>query len=341
MTSQSKSKVSIIIPVFNAEKYVKETLDSVCRQSYENIEVIVVNDGSTDQSMKILNGYHTDKKIKIISIKNSGVSVARNVGIENAKGEYITFVDSDDTIEKYMIEKLVDAIESGDYGMAICGIKMCYYKKHRVKKVDVIPHANSVKTKKQFDDTFHDLYESKSYMSPWAKLYRRDIIETYNIRFSPNVKIGEDMLFNFDFLTYRYTSKVIKQALYNYRIDAGEKSLSKDYTKGRINNNFCLLQNSVEFIEKNKIMDRKAYCSVLVYFYVSTLLVIQGYLYDLKECRNVINEVKQRIDQNHILKLEGRKEWRVVIYQWAFSRKSPCIVWGLSWLRMLIKKIIR
>lgn len=100
-------KVSIIIPVYNVEKYIRQCLESVINQTYKNIEIIVINDGTKDGSMKIVEEYLEDKRIKIINKNNGGLSSARNKGIEEATGEYIYFLDSDDWIEKDTIEVLV------------------------------------------------------------------------------------------------------------------------------------------------------------------------------------------------------------------------------------------
>ena len=114
------SKVSIIIPVYNVEKYLKKCLDSVINQTYKDIEIICVNDGSKDGSENILKEYATkDSRIKIIEKKNGGLSSARNAGLDVASGEYCYFVDSDDWIELNTIEKLTDIILSNDVDVVV------------------------------------------------------------------------------------------------------------------------------------------------------------------------------------------------------------------------------
>ena len=115
--------ISIIIPVYNVEKYLNKCLNSVIEQTYKNIEVILIDDGSTDNSGKICDEYaKNDIRIKIIHQQNGGVSTARNNGLEHATGKYITFVDSDDYIEKEMIETMAKKIMKKNADIVICGV---------------------------------------------------------------------------------------------------------------------------------------------------------------------------------------------------------------------------
>ena len=123
-TDTVKNLVSIIIPVYNTEAYLGYCLNSVVSQTYRQIEVILVNDGSTDDSLTICHNYaNIDNRISIISIENSGVSNARNVGLEAAKGEFVQFVDSDDVMRTDMVERFVQYMEVYQVDMAICGFE--------------------------------------------------------------------------------------------------------------------------------------------------------------------------------------------------------------------------
>lgn len=113
--------VSVIIPVYNQEKYLRKCLDSVCNQSLQNIEVICVNDGSTDNSKEILENYaKQDSRIHILSQKNQGAGAARNLGMQVARGKYLSFLDSDDIFEPLMLETMVRAIEKDDADVLVC-----------------------------------------------------------------------------------------------------------------------------------------------------------------------------------------------------------------------------
>lgn len=116
-------KVSIIVPVYNAEKVLRRCLDSILNQSYKDFELIVINDGSKDKSIKIINEYkEKDNRVKVIDNKNNGVSETRNIGIKASVGEYIQFIDSDDYIEPYMIEETLIKIEENKADSIITGL---------------------------------------------------------------------------------------------------------------------------------------------------------------------------------------------------------------------------
>lgn len=118
-------KVSVVVPVYNAEKYLGYCINSILSQTYSNIELILVNDGSTDSSISICNNYALiDDRVKVINIKNSGVSYARNMGIKCASGYYLQFVDSDDVISSNMIETLVQSMELYGKDLVLCGMNL-------------------------------------------------------------------------------------------------------------------------------------------------------------------------------------------------------------------------
>lgn len=124
MPKQINKKISVVIPIYNTEKFLVKTLDSVINQTYKNLEIICVNDGSTDNSLNILTSYaKNDFRIKIINKPNSGLSDARNTGIDAASGEYIAFVDSDDYIDKDFYEKLMESIQKSGADVAMTSTK--------------------------------------------------------------------------------------------------------------------------------------------------------------------------------------------------------------------------
>lgn len=201
-------KFSIIIPVYNVEKYLSKCLDSVIGQTYKNIEIICINDGSTDNSLEILKTYaQKDKRIKIINQTNQGVSIARNNGIDNATGDYILFVDSDDWIELNTCEIL--NAELGN------------------KFQDLIIFNHSVVTKKTIRPT---KYLGGNKFALWAACYKTDIIKNNNIKFPENIKISEDHFFKYNFLYYARKIKYIDKYLYFYNL-TNENSATKDYKK--------------------------------------------------------------------------------------------------------------
>lgn len=205
--------VSIIIPVYNGEKYIKTCVESVRRQTYTNIEIILVNDGSTDNSLRICQEYcDLDERILIVNQENSGVSTARNNGIKKASGDKIVFVDADDWVEDNYVQSMLEYNSDGSF--LICGFskvekdksKYSYYKRN--KQIDV-PKAYRTICRNQF-----------IWNIPWNKLYDRNVIMKNDIRFDPSVKVGEDLLFNFEYIMLADIKSVfyIAEPLYNYRI---------------------------------------------------------------------------------------------------------------------------
>lgn len=175
--------VSIIVPIYNTQRYLKKCLDSICNQSFSNIEILLVNDGSTDESLSIITEYEKmDNRLSVIDHNNAGVSVARNIGLNKAKGDYVLFIDSDDWIEKDMVETLVNnAILSHS------DIACCQYDKSVRNDISKFEVWNQEKTLKEF------IIHKKINGSLVNKLIKRELID--RIRFDPKIKYGEDALF--------------------------------------------------------------------------------------------------------------------------------------------------
>lgn len=214
--------ISVIVPVYNCEEKLNRCVESVLNQSYKELEVILVNDGSTDGSLKICNQYgQTDFRIKVVDKENAGVSAARNTGIEYAQGEYIQFVDSDDFIEKDMCKTLVKAMEESAADMVLSGF--C----HRYLNEDIIKvpgqEIGGMLNSKDFAECFLELYHQGFLNMPWNKLYKRDLV---NEKFPENLSLGEDLLFNLKYLEKAEKIAVVKEPLYYYIQERGNTNLS-------------------------------------------------------------------------------------------------------------------
>lgn len=202
--------ISVIIPVYNREDCIWRCIQSIREQSYRNLEIIIIDDGSTDKSGVICERLQKeDTRILVFHQKNQGVSAARNYGIRVANGKYIQFVDSDDTIEKYMCEKLVKRQKETDADMVICGYNLI-----KKGKIEHIEATNSF---------FVDLgcfvgefaYYLKNFLlhNPWNKLYLREKIK---IPFDVNYFAGEDLLFNMEYLRDCTSIAGLRDVMYNY-----------------------------------------------------------------------------------------------------------------------------
>lgn len=183
--------VSIICPVYNAESYLSQTLKSILTQTYKNIELIIVDDGSTDRSLDLCKKEaETDSRIKVFHTENQGVSHARNYAMEQAQGEYISFVDSDDLIKPVMIEKLMDAIRVTSKKIAICD----YWNGKRHSLSEFIKYCtveNPIIEKVDFDKyRFTNKY---THTVIWGGIYEHELIR--NMKFCSQLYVGEDTLF--------------------------------------------------------------------------------------------------------------------------------------------------
>lgn len=202
-----KTKVSIIIPVYNCEKFLQKCLDSIVNQTLQEIEIICINDGSTDNSGRILEEYN-DKRIKIINKENGGQSSARNIGIDIAKGEYIGFVDSDDWVDLDFFEKLYSAAKKYDTDIAAGGIiRLHKFNKKYQLKFDKEIIASDFREKLLVCDV-----PDKSYV--WNKIYRLNKIKQYNLKFIEG-KIFEDVVFTPQVL-YNLNTLVTVPDIYYY-----------------------------------------------------------------------------------------------------------------------------
>ena len=190
--------VSVIVPVYNAGGVVSRCVDSILAQSYTDFEVLLVNDGSTDNSGAICDNYaQQDGRVKVIHQENSGVSAARNAGLKAAQGEWVTFVDSDDMVLDCFLEALVEAASrSAQVDLAYCGYA-------------IVERSTSIKTYRSATyiekEQLHDALSSTKLLyrcSPWAKLFRRSIITDNGLQFDTNLTISEDRLFLYQYLIH-------------------------------------------------------------------------------------------------------------------------------------------
>ena len=174
MIDKNKPLISVVVPVYKVEKYLKKCVESILVQSYTNLEIILVDDGSPDNCGKLCDEFSKmDSRICVIHKQNGGLSSARNAGIDIAQGEYIGFIDSDDTIEPYMYEKLYDAIHNDKTKLAVCAVNYVYESGEVLRK-------KSTGRDMTFD-FYHAMIEMNTHrifdMGAWSKLYHRDLFD--------------------------------------------------------------------------------------------------------------------------------------------------------------------
>lgn len=208
--------ISIIVPVYKVEKYLHRCLDSIIHQTFTDWECILVDDGSPDSSGKICDEYaEKDKRFRVFHQENAGVSAARNKGLDEAKGEYVNFVDSDDWIDSKLLEKIYTCIK--DYEIAFFGNYCCYEDGNFVAH---IPKEAGCLTKKETEQEIYHLKfndESFEYFGyTWNKMFRLSIIKEYSIKFINGLHLREDELFTMAYCQHISTLKVIPESLYYY-----------------------------------------------------------------------------------------------------------------------------
>lgn len=213
-------KISIVIPCYNCESYIGKCLDSIIAQTYRNLEIIVVNDGSTDSTEEVLNHYATDERIRCIRQENGGEAAARNTGIEAATGEYIGFVDSDDYIEPDMYQKLYDALTAANADVAV-GNYNIVYENGEEKKCYSTMSGNVFDLQ---DDALSFWVKICATAKPnnyvWTRLYKKELLDRTGIRFEKFVH-SADTLFNFKLLPHIGRCVLVHEGLYNYLQRAG------------------------------------------------------------------------------------------------------------------------
>lgn len=210
----SNPLVSIIIPVYNGEQTIERCLTSIRNQTYTNFEVLMINDGSKDHCMQVLDNFaKRDARFHIINKKNTGVSDTRNTGIALAKGEYLQFVDCDDWLVKDATESFVNAAINNDCEMVITD----FYRivGHKLYMKGHIPNE-SVINRKIFAEYMMKAPANFYYGVMWNKFYRRDIIIENNITCSRDLNWCEDFLFNLEYLQYIQNVTVLRKPLYYY-----------------------------------------------------------------------------------------------------------------------------
>lgn len=273
-------KVSIIIPVYNVSKYLRRCLDSIVNQNYEDYELILVDDGSTDGSSSICDEYHLKypTKVKVIHQINSGVSASRNRGIEASSGKYIVFIDADDQLTSEFSDAICLLDEDTDL---YCFTHDEINERDKVISLGsndgLIGEYTSI-----FDFTNPDEYTTVDndffVQSSWAKIYKRDTIG--NARFNENLKLGEDSLWNLELSIKKL--KTIRTSIYRYRIRKG--SLSRNGNNCTPKDAFIFCQQFEKFYLSKFEPTQRFYMTLLTYLSKSIYI----YIYIMKKLIKMI-----------------------------------------------------
>ena len=283
----NKDLISVIVPIYNVEKYLPKCVDSILNQTYKNLEIILVDDGSPDNSGKICDEYaKRDNRIKVIHKKNGGVSSARNIGLENITGEYIGFVDPDDYINKNMYEDMLYVIKNNNVDIVICNM---------IKVYDETKKINSLNTSKELlfvssgNEKFNNLYNENSMLNSvvWNKLYKKRIFEKLTF---PDGKIHEDEYIMHYLLDRANAIAYIKGAYYYYV--QHNNSIMSTYSIKRLDSVYALENRMNFFKEYNmkscEIKTMYSLCMNCIYNYIN--LNSKLYLEEKIKLKTRINE---------------------------------------------------
>lgn len=222
--------ISIIIPIFNSEKYISKCLNDILEQTYYNFEVILVDDGSTDNSYQICKKFcEFDSRIKVITQKNSGVSKARNTGLKTAKGKYICFMDSDDRVDPDYLRNLIDSYcrSNSKVGLVIHGCKIDFYNKGKIIKRQIVEPKSNIYKFQNFLESLEKEVPIISAQTVWGKLYIKSIIKSNSLLFSEGIGLSEDFLFNLKYMNCINEILVDSYSNYHYVKTENESSVHR------------------------------------------------------------------------------------------------------------------
>lgn len=225
------TELAIIIPGFNCDKYLDKCINSILKQNYLDYMIFFIDDGSTDSTKKIAQKYEATGKFKYIYQSNSGVSKARNKGIELLEEyEFVMFVDADDWLEENYLSVMVDKMKESCADYSFCNWKQYYYKNKNIE-CDVKRISEDFSNNVSVDELRMHYFRYRNGGAPWAKIYKTDIIKKYSIRFVDDLPYAEDYLFNLEYLKYVKKIIYIDIPLYGYNcLHIGEGSkFRKDY----------------------------------------------------------------------------------------------------------------
>ena len=215
-------RITVIIPIYNAESILRRCLDSILAQTFTDFECLLIDDGSKDRSGEICDEYaRKDSRIKVFHKENGGVSSARNVGLDNARGEWVTFVDSDDWTGERLLSNLISHTNNNPNVELVISFSEYIFNNGRREenyKARMVDKANFQIIFSEYDMSWHT--------GPWAKLYSKQVIDSKNLRFSENMNIGEDAVFFYSYLSQIDGLYVSSDTDYKYNVDT-EGSLTK------------------------------------------------------------------------------------------------------------------
>ena len=295
-------KISVIVPVYRVEKYLRRCIESIINQDYSNLEIILVDDGSDDSSPQICDYYEKiDSRIIVIHQRNGGLSCARNRGLEVATGDYIGFVDSDDYIERNMYSTLLENIKTSNSDISICGF---YTWTEYEKRVVATNNKLSVYNHDEIMKRYFRIDQKKDYFAVWCCLYSRKVTES--VRFTEGI-INEDV--DYKYRVFLNSSRVCETTSMLYAYNVGNISITRMTLSPKDLDLFKAWENVIEYA-KNAGEDWQIEAAEFNYVRVNLTLLIKYAMFGIKGFENnesIINSFSKHLRKNlfSILKSRG------------------------------------
>ena len=326
---------SIIIATYNCENHIKNTIESIMRQTFSDYELIIVEDGSTDNTMSILEKYSEQENVTVIEQENSGPGPARNAGIEIAKGKYLYICDADDILEENLLQEFFEATQT-DCDIAVCGYNMI----KKGKKKDTIRVFNadpiSALTHKTFLTLLPDLMNRGLMYVTWNKVYKHSVVSDNNIRFT-GFKSAEDRLFNLAVFEKVNVFSFIDKPLYNYYL-RGNEGLATKFLPDKLESLEAFFEEVTALFQDGKMFDSKTnstFSYIFIKGVVSVLVSTQSDSCTLTKEEK--NEYIKKVLNSEVLKtaLKNSKTKNIV------KLKIKFVLWTKAvWLNKFLAKVI-
>lgn len=331
--------ISLVIPAFNAASYLEQCIDSILKQTYTDFEIIVIDDGSTDDTRFICKKYEAkDSRIRYIHQKNAGVSAARNRGIENAKGDWIAFVDADDTVESRYLEYMIKAVSEKNADIVFCGFSVVGTSLRADdmsalceccggQETGVINSTQAIERMICVDP------DKMFYGYVWRNLFSTSLLSKYRIRFQCDIKISEDYQFILEYLLHATQVALVAIPLYCYRVNDSSvttkymPSLHHDMNKINI-----WMYNNISF--SSKALKNFYACKANTYLGAVQNLCRRGTPYSISKRITMAYQIKKK---NHYT-----KALRCAV--WQHNRIKACVafllfIFQLDWLYIVLFSI--
>lgn len=300
-----KNLITVVVPVYNAEKTINRCVDSILNQTYSNLELLLIDDGSTDRSGELCRQYADgDQRVRYYYQENSGVSSARNQGIDLAQGEYVSFVDSDDWLELNALEALFEAADRYDADCVIPRMKGVYYTANGEYLKDVFHDDafTSVIQANEFPEKFEKLFRSWACYSTCGRLYRVEALNRHSIRFKPKVKALEDFCFNLDAFMWFDPIVHLDAIAYNYSVLGVENYQFKRSYRATMDGTKAAYNKLSNLLETKEIPFAERYANLLVSYWIQTIRVIQQSDIPAGERIRTLKEIANEVKTEQLLK---------------------------------------